>query len=62
MCLLRAKNSQEKHWGFLLIDAWNAFNEKNRTVMLWGVQHKWPSGTQSNFHLYRHWSALVVLE
>ena len=46
--------------GFLLIDARNAFNEENRTAMLWAVQHKWPSGAQFTFNCYCHWDTLVV--
>ena len=34
-----AQHSQEEDWGFILIDARNAFNEENRTAMLWAVQH-----------------------
>jgi hypothetical protein len=30
----------EAEWGFLLIDARIAFNEGNRTGMLWAVQHE----------------------
>ena len=37
MRLLWAKNSQEEDWGFLLIDAWNAFNEDNQTKMFWSI-------------------------
>ena len=55
-----AQISQEEDWGFLLIDARNAFNEENRTAMLWAARHKWPSGAQFTFNCYRHWSTLVV--
>ena len=41
--LLWAQHSQEEDWGFLLIDAWNKFNEENRAAMLLAVQHKCPS-------------------
>ena len=27
----------EEEWGFFLIDARNAFNENNRTVLLWVI-------------------------
>ena len=54
------EHSQEEDWGFLLIDVRNAFNEENRTAMLWNVQHEWPSGAQLTFNCYRHWATLVV--
>ena len=60
MCILWEENAQEEYWGFLLIDAHNAFNEENWTAMLWAVQHKWPSGAQFTFNCYRHWATLVV--
>jgi hypothetical protein len=54
-------HQQEEDWGFLLIDAKNAFNEQNRTaIMLWNVRHEeWPSGARFVFNCYRHWSTLV---
>ena len=51
---------QEEEWGFLLIDARNAFNEGNRTVMLWTVRHEWPAGARFSFNCYKHWSILVI--
>jgi hypothetical protein len=50
----------EEEWGFLLIDARNAFNEMNRTVMLWTVRHEWPSGARFTFNCYKHWGTLVI--
>jgi hypothetical protein len=41
----------EEEWGFLLVDAQNAFNELNwRTVMLWTIGRKWPSGARFIFN------------
>ena len=54
MRLLWEQHLQEEEWGFLLIDAWNAFNEENWTAMLWAVRHEWPSGAQFTFNCYRH--------
>ena len=58
--VLREEHSQEEDWGFLLIDAWNAFNEENRTAIIWAVRHEWSSGVQFTFNCYRQWSTLVV--
>ena len=37
-CVHNIGDTQE--WGFLFIDARNAFNEINRTVMLWVIRHE----------------------
>jgi len=50
----------EEEWGFLLIDARNAFNELNRTAMLWTVRHEWPAGARFAFNCYKHWPTLVI--
>ena len=55
-----AQHEDEEDWGFLLIDARNAFNEENRTAMLWAVRYEWPNGAQFTYNCYRHWSTLVV--
>ena len=60
MNVLWEQHLQEEEWGFLLIDAWNAFNEENRTAMLWAVRNEWPGGAQFTFNCYCHWSTLVV--
>ena len=54
MRVLWEDHSQEDNWGFLLIDARNAFNEENQTSMLWAVRHEWPSGAQSTLNCYYH--------
>jgi hypothetical protein len=48
----------EEKWGFLLIDASNAFNEQNRIKMLWAVRHEWLSGARFVFNCYKHWAVL----
>ena len=50
----------EEDMGFTLIDARNAFNEINRTAMLWTARHIWPSGSLFAFNIYRHHSTLTV--
>ena len=46
-------------WGFLLVDARNAFNEINRISMLWTIRHEWPAGARFAFNCYRHYSPLL---
>jgi hypothetical protein len=54
------QHSEEENWGFLLVDARNAFDEVNRTAVLWVVQHEWPSGCRFVFNSYRHWTTLII--
>ena len=54
MRVLLEEHSKEEDWGFLLIDARNAFKEENRTSMLWDVRHECPSGAQFTFNCYCH--------
>jgi hypothetical protein len=42
-------DKKEENWGFLLINASNAFNE-----------HKWLSGARFVFNCYKHWAVLVL--
>ena len=50
MRILWEEHKKEEDWGLLLIDVRSAFNEENRTAMLWVVRHKWPSGAQFTFN------------
>ena len=43
-----------------MVDAKNAFNEENRTAMLWTVRHLWPSGAMFAFNFYKHFAILVI--
>ena len=45
-----AQHSEEEDYGFLRIDARNAFNEENGTAMLWAVRHEWPSGARFTYN------------
>jgi hypothetical protein len=54
------QHKEEEEWGFLLVDASNAFNELNQTSMLWMIQHEWPSGAWFAFNCYCHWGMLVI--
>ena len=57
---LWAQHQLEDDWGFLLIDAKNAFNEQNQTAMLWAVRREWPSGARFVFDCCQRWSTLVL--
>ena len=53
-------HADEADYGFLLIDARNAFNEMDRSMMLWNVRHLWPQGAVFAFNCYRHHALLIV--
>jgi hypothetical protein len=53
-------HQHEEDWGFLLIDAKNAFNEQNQTAMLWTVRHEWSPGARFALNCCRHWSTLLL--
>ena len=53
-------HQHDDDWGFLLIDAKNAFNEQNQTAMLWAVRHEWSLGASFVFNCFWHWSTLVL--
>jgi len=50
----------EAEFGFLMLDASNAFNELRRVMMIWIVRHEWAIGFHFVFNCYRHWARLVV--
>ena len=54
------ENEEEEEWGFLLVDAANAFNACNRIAAMWTVRHLWPSGARFSYNCYRHHALLVV--
>ena len=54
------EHEEDDDWGFLLVDARNAFNEGNRYCLLWTVRHRWTAGARFAFNCYRHWSLLLV--
>ena len=47
-------------WGFLLVDADNAFNDINRVGMMWTFGHSWLSVDFFFFNCYHHWLSLVL--
>ena len=53
-------HQHDDDWGFLLVDARNAFNEGNRISFLWTIRHRWPAGARFTFNCYRHWAQLLV--
>ena len=53
-------NEEDEEWGFLLVDARNAFNEGNRSAFMWTIRHLWPSGARFTYNCYKHWTMLVL--
>jgi hypothetical protein len=52
--------ADEPDCGFLQLDAQNAFNELDRSVMLWIARHEWPTAFHFVFNCYQHHALLVV--
>jgi hypothetical protein len=52
--------NQEEEWGFLQIDATNAFNLQNRTMMLYNFRHLCPTMAMFAFNCYKHHSILYI--
>ena len=59
MSQLWAESEAIHKFGFLLVDARNAFNEINRVNMLWTIRHEWPAGAKFAFNCYKHQSHLI---
>ena len=57
---LFTEKEEKKEWGFLLVDATNAFNAGNRIACLWTVRHRWLFGVQLSFNCYGHQALLLV--
>ena len=53
-------NYDTDDWGFILVDARNAFNELNRYTMLRTVRHLRPSGCRFAFNCYCCWIPLYI--
>ena len=53
-------NSTEENWGFLLVDANNAFNKINQIGMLWTVCHLWSFVARFVLNCYCHHSLIVL--
>ena len=49
----------DDNFGFLLIDARNAFNELDRNMMLYVLRHIWPRGARFAFNSYKRWSTVL---
>ena len=59
MSQLWKENEGLHNFGFLLVDARNAFNEVNRIALLWNARHLWVKGSRFLFNCYRHHSPLM---
>ena len=55
-----SQHAATPEFGFLQVDATNAFNQIDRTAMLWVTRHEWPRGALFVFNCYKHHALLVI--
>ena len=51
--------ASEPDYGFLMVDAKNAFNELDRNMMLYVLRYLWPQGARYVYNCYKHWSLVL---
>ena len=59
-CTLFAERDNKEEWGFLLVDAANAFTTGNRITCLWAMRYRCSSGARFSMNYYRHQVLLLV--
>jgi hypothetical protein len=50
------QQADQPDFGFVQVDAKNAFNELDRTMMLYVTHYLWPQGARYTYNCYKHWS------
>ena len=53
-------HASDDDWGFLLVDARNAFIKGNRIAILWTVRYILPAGSRFVYNCYRYCGQLLV--
>ncbi|KAF6209915.1 hypothetical protein GE061_015669 [Apolygus lucorum] len=58
--IFEQKATGSSNWGFLMVDANNAFNTINRKLALWQVRVYWPRCARFIYNTYRGYAELVI--
>jgi hypothetical protein len=56
------QQADQPDFGFLQVDVKNAFNELDRTIMLYVTRYLWPQGARYAYSCYKHWSVVRFLD